>query len=48
MLQDYCHQRGIRHLKMDALKQMLAKKGRDVFVNTINALHTQEKPNAAF
>ncbi len=35
-------------LEMDALKQMLAKKGRDVFVNTINALHTQENPTLRF
>ena len=35
-------------LEMDVLKQMLAKKGRDVFVNEINALHTQENPAIRF
>jgi hypothetical protein len=35
-------------LEMDVLKQMLAKKGRDVFVNVINALHTQENPAIRF
>ena len=35
-------------LEMDALKQMLSKKGKDIFVNQINALHTQENPAIRF
>jgi hypothetical protein len=35
-------------LEMDALKQMLANKGKDIFVNEINALHTQENPALRF
>ena len=35
-------------LEMDALKQMLSNKGKDIFVNEINALHTQENPALRF